>query len=215
VERKAAISGIFDGLDEEVREEEKEVDDNSGTLAKIPVKRMAISKDTGEELRICDGCGGYYENDITKCPHCSGRKKKVKKERCPSCGVTVNSEMIFCNKCGSNLKKLKAKRSSGKKRSGKDRNARTECPKCGKMLHIDMKFCNACGMRLGKGKTPEKKVGRRQNSGGPDSSGKTVNGTQIFDQVECYQCGSMIPVTTAERPVVVTCPQCNTQGQLE
>ena len=178
---------------------------------------MAIKKDTGEELRICNSCDGYYENDLKTCPHCNGRKKKkkVEKERCPSCGVNLSSEMIFCNKCGSNLKKLKAKRSSGKKRSGKDKNARTECPKCGKMLHVDMKFCNACGMRLGEGKYPGKKEKVRQTSGRQDTSAKTAVGTHALEQVECYVCGGMIPVTTAERPVVVTCPQCSTQGQLE
>ncbi len=35
-----------------------------------------------------------------------------------------------------------------------------------------------------------------------------------FGAVKCFQCGTQVPIPSPERPVVVTCPQCGTQGKI-
>jgi len=47
-------------------------DENGKALAKIPIRRVAISKETGEELNKCDSCGKYYDHTWDACPNCSG-----------------------------------------------------------------------------------------------------------------------------------------------
>ncbi len=49
---------------------EKPSEEESDLVMKIPVRRIAISKETGEELNICDKCGGYYHISLEFCPHC-------------------------------------------------------------------------------------------------------------------------------------------------
>ena len=220
VERKeASITGIFDGLDRTSSEDTPvEMDERIGTLAKIPVKRIAISKESGEELKLCDICNDYYSPSKKTCPHCGGRKKKEKKQECPSCGNMVASKMIFCNKCGSNLRKVKAKRVDTEELENGDMTLeKIECQTCGKLLHSDMQFCNACGTP-----TDGKKRGGRSEEAATISrpprstTGPDVNktGERASEHVECYQCGNMIPVTTSERPTIVTCEKCGTPGQL-
>ena len=197
--KSLAISGIFDGLDQESSPGTVPTDDSRGTLAKIPVKRIAISKDTGERLEICEVCGDYFNASERGCPHCGGTEKESKKVTCPSCNAEVGSDMIFCNKCGANLKKVKAVRVDDD--AGGD--GRIECPKCGKMLRRGMKFCNACGTPVG------------MKSGAIEAKKPEPSGSDDYlEHVECYNCGEMMPVTTRDRPVIVTCPKCNTQGQL-
>ena len=196
-----SISGIFDGLDGEAGSQEPPAKETKGALAKIPVKRMAISRETGERLSECEVCGGYYSSLEAECPHCGGAEEKIGAEPCPSCGAKVGSDMIFCNKCGSNLRKVKAVRTD--EDTVKKARRRVECPTCGKMLHRDMKFCNACGTPA-KGKP---KARSSKKKAGPEKE-------EYLEHVECYNCGNMMPVTTRERPVIVSCPHCGTQGQL-
>ena len=47
-------------------------DKNGKAFAKIPIRRVAISKETGEELNRCDSCGKYYDHTWDACPNCSG-----------------------------------------------------------------------------------------------------------------------------------------------
>jgi len=49
-------------------------------VLKIPVKRIAISKETGEELNICDKCGAYYHISLEFCPHCDESEESEKDE---------------------------------------------------------------------------------------------------------------------------------------
>jgi len=63
------------GLSERVEEAgsgETTDDENGKALAKIPIRRVAISKETGEELQKCDTCGKYYDHTWDACPNCSG-----------------------------------------------------------------------------------------------------------------------------------------------
>ena len=180
----------------------------------IPVKQIAISKETGEELRLCNVCKGYFEPSNKTCPYCGGLQPEEEKEEpveCPSCGNEVSLDMIFCNKCGSNLRKIRAKRVSNRDKLPK----KVECPKCGKMLRREMKLCNACGTPL----DPNEPSGRGKKSKAGRNSPSTELSTDpeptVYENVECYQCGGMIPVTTKERPTIVTCSVCGTQGQLQ
>ena len=34
-------------------------------------------------------------------------------------------------------------------------------------------------------------------------------------EVECYNCGTSIPIFTEDRPLIITCPQCGIQGEIE
>ena len=52
----------------------------------------------------------------------------------------------------------------------------------------------------------------------PAGSGMTQAAVETLGieelMVECYKCGGDIPVTSKERPIVVTCPNCGTEGEL-
>ena len=52
----------------------------------------------------------------------------------------------------------------------------------------------------------------------PAGSGMTQAAVEILGaeemMVECYKCRGDIPVTSKERPIVVTCPNCGTEGEL-
>jgi hypothetical protein len=39
-------------------------------------------------------------------------------------------------------------------------------------------------------------------------------GGTVLMEVGCYNCGGMVPVTSAERPLTITCPACGTQGEI-
>ena len=216
---KSAIKGIFDGLDDRIDKPGSKVDSSPETLAKIPVKQIAISKETGEQLRLCDICKGYFEPSHGTCPYCGGQQiEEEETDECPSCGSEVAMDMIFCNKCGSNLRKVRAKRFSNRdgSRGVKDGGPadKVECPKCGKMLQRNMKLCNACGAPLDPSESST-----RNNKHTPEPNFPTQEpaspAVTVHENVECYQCGGLIPVTTLERPVVVICPGCGTQGQLQ
>jgi len=214
-QKATAIKGIFDGLDEGVEEPISRNDEKPETLAKIPVKQIAISKETGEQLRLCEICKGYFEPSHKTCPLCGGHQLEEEETvECPSCANEVTLDMIFCNKCGSNLRKIRAKRASNRdRREGLPK--KVECPKCGKMLLREMKLCNACGTSLGPNKSggKGKKLTKERNI--PDHELSSAPAATVYENVECYQCGGMIPVTTMERPVVVTCSKCGTQGHLQ
>jgi hypothetical protein len=49
---------------------EETVEGEPALVMKIPVRRIAISRETGEELNICEKCGGYYHISLDFCPHC-------------------------------------------------------------------------------------------------------------------------------------------------
>jgi hypothetical protein len=51
-----------------------EKDESATALASIPVKKVAISTETGEELEHCPKCDGYFEQDEKTCPHCAERE---------------------------------------------------------------------------------------------------------------------------------------------
>jgi len=46
-------------------------DSDRGTLAKIPVKRIAVEKETGEKVVLCEDCNKYYKPSEGSCPNCS------------------------------------------------------------------------------------------------------------------------------------------------
>ena len=43
----------------------------NGTLARIPVKRIAVEKETGVEVVLCEDCNKYYKPSEGPCPHCT------------------------------------------------------------------------------------------------------------------------------------------------
>jgi len=40
-------------------------------------------------------------------------------------------------------------------------------------------------------------------------------GSEDIEVVECYKCGGLITVTTAQRPVIIACPTCGTKGEVD
>jgi len=47
-----------------------------------------------------------------------------------------------------------------------------------------------------------------------DLPGKKGTKDEEEDEVACYKCGAVIPVTDSKRPLVVKCPECGTEGEL-
>ena len=138
---RLSIESLFDGLEEPV----SEIDVDANTLAKIPVKRIAMSTVSGKELKACPICSSYYEPSLETCPRCKGVREE-RKETCPSCGEEIITERVFCNRCGTNLGNVKAKRLSKEElEKGTGSISESKCWRCGKILQDDMKFCNGCG----------------------------------------------------------------------
>ena len=74
-----------------------ETSENGVVFAKIPLKRIAVSRETGEKMNICSSCGGYFPILQDVCPHCMDEEdieetvavfEEIEEERmvkCPYC----------------------------------------------------------------------------------------------------------------------------------
>ena len=100
------ILSVFEGLFDNDDEKEEQITRDENVLGQLPVKRVAISKEDGSRLRICEICSRPRPRSQISCPYCSGEQIIVL--RCPSCMNEIEKTMVFCNKCGLNLKNQKA-----------------------------------------------------------------------------------------------------------
>ena len=62
--------------DDDESDENDDPDDEAGdedvhAFARIPLKRIAVSRETGERLNVCRDCGGFYPLDDDLCPRCN------------------------------------------------------------------------------------------------------------------------------------------------
>ena len=74
IERLGDVSFGDPTIEEDVQSDLAEKGEGATTLASIPVKKVAISTETGEELKHCSKCDGYFERGEEACPHCAERE---------------------------------------------------------------------------------------------------------------------------------------------
>ncbi len=74
IERLGEVSFDEPLIEDDIQTDETEMDESATALASIPVKKVAISKETGEELKHCPKCDGYFERGEDDCPHCAEKE---------------------------------------------------------------------------------------------------------------------------------------------